>query len=53
MPLVLRGPGVRPVRYAARAATVDIAPTLARLLALVPETALDGRVLVEALAEEP
>jgi hypothetical protein len=31
---------------------VDIAPTLARLLALAADSAVDGRVLGEALAPE-
>jgi predicted AlkP superfamily pyrophosphatase or phosphodiesterase len=50
VPLVLWGPGVRPGRYGDRVATVDIAPTLARLLGIATEGALDGRVLAEALA---
>jgi hypothetical protein len=48
VPLVLWGPGIRPGRYDGRAATVDIAPTLARVLGRVPDTMLDGRVLGEA-----
>jgi arylsulfatase A-like enzyme len=52
VPLVLWGPGIRPGRYDGRAATVDIAPTLARLLAIAPDAAVDGRVLGEALAPE-
>jgi predicted AlkP superfamily pyrophosphatase or phosphodiesterase len=52
VPLVLWGRGVTPGTYARRAATVDIAPTLARLLDLAPQSVLDGRVLVEALAPE-
>jgi arylsulfatase A-like enzyme len=50
VPLVLWGRGVRPGRYGDRVATVDIAPTLARLLGIATEGALDGRVLAEALA---
>ena len=34
------------------AATVDIGPTLARLLAIAPDSSVDGRVLGEALAPE-
>ncbi len=52
VPLVFWGRGVRPGRYDGRAATVDIAPTLARLLAIAPDSAVDGRVLGEALAPE-
>jgi arylsulfatase A-like enzyme len=52
VPLVFWGRGVRPGRYHGRAATVDIAPTLARLLAIAPDAALDGRVLGEALTAE-
>ena len=52
VPLVFWGRGFRPGRYVQRAATVDIAPTLARLLGLTPGSALDGRVLGEALAPE-
>jgi predicted AlkP superfamily pyrophosphatase or phosphodiesterase len=49
VPLILMGRGVRPGRYTQRAATVDIAPTLAALLGLSPFSLLDGRVLQEAL----
>ncbi len=49
VPLILRGPSIRPGRYASRAATVDIAPTLARLLGIQPAERVDGRVLREAL----
>lgn len=49
VPLILMGRGVRPGRYEQRAATVDIAPTLAELLGLSPFSLLDGRVLREAL----
>ena len=52
VPLVLWGPGIRRGRYDGRAATVDIAPTLARLLAIAPDSTVDGRVLGEALAPE-
>ena len=53
VPLVFWGRGVRPGHYDGRAATVDIAPTLARLLGVAPGPALDGRVLGEALTPEP
>ncbi len=50
VPLILWGKGVRAGVYGTRAATVDIAPTLARLLGLAPLSIPDGRVLSEALA---
>ncbi len=47
--LVLWGARFRPGRYAGKAAVVDIAPTLARVLGIQPAERLDGRVLREAL----
>ncbi len=52
VPLILWGPGVRRGVYAGRVSTVDIAPTLARLLELTPAEPLDGRVLSEALGAQ-
>ncbi len=49
VPLILWGPGIRRGVYGGRVSTVDIAPTLARLLDLTPAERLDGRVLTEAL----
>jgi predicted AlkP superfamily pyrophosphatase or phosphodiesterase len=49
VPIILWGRGIRPGRYHNRANTVDIAPTLARLLGLTPAEPVDGRVLTEAL----
>ncbi len=49
VPLILAGRGVRRGVYRERVSTVDIAPTLARLLGLTPAEPLDGRVLTEAL----
>jgi arylsulfatase A-like enzyme len=49
VPLLLWGRGVRRGTYRGRVSTVDIAPTLARLLGLAPAEPLDGRVLSEAL----
>jgi hypothetical protein len=49
VPLIMWGKGIKPGSYAPRANTVDIAPTLARLLGLTPLSLLDGRVLQEAL----
>jgi predicted AlkP superfamily pyrophosphatase or phosphodiesterase len=53
VPLVLWGRGVKRGVYRERVATVDLAPTLARLLGLTPAEALDGRVLAEALDTTP
>jgi predicted AlkP superfamily pyrophosphatase or phosphodiesterase len=50
VPLILWGKGVRAGVYGTRAATVDIAPTLARLLGLAPLSIPDGRILGEALS---
>jgi len=50
VPLILRGPGIRPGSYASPAAVVDIAPTLARILGLTAPSGLEGRVLDEAIA---
>jgi len=49
VPLILWGPGIRRGVYDGRVSTVDIAPTLARLLDLTPAEPLDGHVLTEAL----
>lgn len=49
VPLVLRGPGIVPGRHRARAATTDLAPTLADLLGISPPSGSEGRVLAEAL----
>jgi predicted AlkP superfamily pyrophosphatase or phosphodiesterase len=50
VPILFMGKGIKPGRYTQRAATVDIAPTLAEMLRLSPFSLLDGRVLREALA---
>jgi predicted AlkP superfamily pyrophosphatase or phosphodiesterase len=52
VPIILWGRGVVRGSYDKRANTVDIAPTLARLLGVTPFSVLDGRVLTEALAPE-
>jgi predicted AlkP superfamily pyrophosphatase or phosphodiesterase len=49
VPLILWGAGIRRGAYGGRVSTVDIAPTLARLLDLTPAEPLDGRALTEAL----
>ena len=50
VPVILMGPGVKPGRYASRAAVNDIAPTLATLLDVETPSGATGRVLDEALA---
>src|SRR5438552_3260958 len=50
VPLILWGRALRRGVYQARVASVDIAPTLARLLGLSPAEPLDGRVLTAAIA---
>jgi len=49
VPLIFWGPGVRRGVYGTRVRTVDIAPTLARLLGLTPAEPLDGHPLTEVL----
>src|SRR6266516_208440 len=49
VPLIFWGPGVRRGVYETRVRTVDIAPTLARLLDVTPAEPLDGHVLTEVL----
>jgi predicted AlkP superfamily pyrophosphatase or phosphodiesterase len=48
VPLLLAGPGIRPGRYAARVSTLDLAPTLADLLGVLPPAGSEGRILAEA-----
>ena len=52
VPLILWGRALRGGVYGERVASVDIAPTLARLLGLSPAEPLDGRVLTEAIAPQ-
>jgi arylsulfatase A-like enzyme len=47
VPLVLAGAGVVPGRVERPVRTVDLAPTLARLLGVDPPAGIDGRVLPE------
>jgi hypothetical protein len=49
VPLILWGAGIKRGAYRSRVATVDLAPTLARLLRVTPGEPLDGRALTEAL----
>ena len=50
VPLIFWGKGFQREEYGGRVRTVDIAPTLARLLDLTPGEPLDGRPLADALA---
>lgn len=50
VPIVFWGRGVKRGVYRGRANTVDIAPTLGRLLGVTPLSLIDGRVLTDALA---
>jgi predicted AlkP superfamily pyrophosphatase or phosphodiesterase len=53
VPLLLRLPGVAPRTVAEPVATMDLAPTLAALLGLVPETPPDGRDLSATILGRP
>ena len=46
VPLIIAGPGVRPVRIEAEASHVDLFPTVCGLLGVEPPPALQGRSLV-------
>ncbi len=48
VPLLLAGGAIKPGRYAARVSTLDLAPTLADLLGVLPPAGSEGRVLAEA-----
>jgi predicted AlkP superfamily pyrophosphatase or phosphodiesterase len=49
VPIIFYGAPFRPGRYDTFVRTVDIAPTLARVLGVRPTEPLDGRVLTQAL----
>ena len=49
VPIIFYGAPFRPGKYETFARTVDIAPTLARVLGVRPTEPLDGRVLTQAL----
>ncbi|HEX2203686.1 MAG TPA: alkaline phosphatase family protein [Longimicrobium sp.] len=49
VPILFYGPPFKPGKYGGYVRTVDIAPTLARVLRVTPTEPLDGRVLTEAL----
>ena len=50
VPIIFWGRGVKRGVYRGRVNTVDIAPTLGRLLGVTPLSLIDGRVLTDALA---
>jgi predicted AlkP superfamily pyrophosphatase or phosphodiesterase len=49
VPLILMGPGVRQGSYDIAVSTMDLAPTLARILGVTKPSGSAGRVLMEAL----
>jgi len=49
VPILFYGPPFKPGRYAGFTRTVDIAPTLARVLGITPGEPLDGHVLTAAI----
>jgi hypothetical protein len=49
VPIIFLGPGIRPGSHPDSISTVDIAPTLAKLLGVKPTEKLDGRVVKAAL----
>jgi hypothetical protein len=49
VPLILYGPAFRPGRYPGLVRTVDLAPTLARIVGVTPSERLDGVVLIQAI----
>ncbi len=50
VPIIFWGRGVKRGVYHGRTNTVDIAPTLGRILGVTPLSLIDGRVLTDALA---
>ena len=53
IPLILMGPGIAPGTYREHVALNDLAPTLAAILGVEPPSGAQGRVLTEALRDEP
>lgn len=49
VPILLAGAGIRPGRFARRVSTLDIAPTLAEILGILPPSGCEGHVLELAL----
>jgi predicted AlkP superfamily pyrophosphatase or phosphodiesterase len=52
VPIAFIGPGIGAARYDRLVRTVDIAPTLAKLLGITPSEALDGSPIDEVLAHK-
>jgi predicted AlkP superfamily pyrophosphatase or phosphodiesterase len=52
IPIAFMGPGIAAARYDRLVRSVDIAPTLAKLLGISPSEALDGAPLDEVLANK-
>jgi arylsulfatase A-like enzyme len=50
VPVIFYGPWFRAARFDEHALVVDMAPTLARVLGVLPTERVDGRVLTPALA---
>jgi arylsulfatase A-like enzyme len=53
VPILFRVPGLAPARPSRVIRTVDIAPTLAALLGILPTESLDGVPLPEVLGSRP
>lgn len=49
VPIIFYGAGIKPGRYTTFARTVDMAPTLARILGVTPAEQLDGVPLTQAI----
>lgn len=53
IPIAFMGPGIAPARYDRLVRSVDIAPTLAKLLGISPSEVLDGVPIEEVLSRSP
>mgnify|MGYP003947073417 CR=1 FL=1 len=52
IPIAFMGPGIAPARYDRTVRSVDIAPTLAKLLGITPSEPLDGAAIDEVLVKK-
>jgi arylsulfatase A-like enzyme len=52
IPIAFMGPGITPARYDRTVRSVDIAPTLAKLLGITPSEPLDGVPIDEVLVKK-